>query len=86
MSKSFPAAADLTSMELAAPDVSPSVRTDEIDGPLCALSLSLYLSTAEQAARAPDIDRGRLDQALQGAREQLAALASKVDAACQASR
>lgn len=84
MSKSVPAAAGISSMKLAAPDVSPTVCTDELDGPLCALSL--YLSTAEQAARAPDIDRGRVSQALQGAREQLSALASKVHAACQASR
>lgn len=65
----------------AAPE-SPSAVTADLDGPLCALSL--YLSVAEQVSQAPEIDRDRLGQALQGAREQLANLAQKIAAACGA--
>lgn len=81
MSKPVPAAPALSSKP-GAPDASPSVLTDEMDGALCALSL--YLSTADQVSRAPDIDRDRLRHALQGAREQLGVLVGKVDAACRA--
>lgn len=62
----------------------PSVLTDDLDGPLCALSL--YLSAAERALRATDIDRDRLGQALQGAREQLTELARMTAAACETRR
>jgi hypothetical protein len=68
----------------AAPGVTPSVSTDELDGPLCALSL--YLSTAERALQATDIDRETLGKALQGAREQLADLTQKTAAACRQGR
>jgi len=67
----------------AAPE-SPSVFTDDLDGPLCALSV--YLSVAERGLLAPELDRDELGQALQGAREQVAALAQTIAAACRASR
>lgn len=62
----------------------PSVPADDLDGPLCALSL--YLDAADRASQAIDIDRDVLSQALQGAKEQVADLARKTAAACQQGR
>lgn len=66
-------------------DASPgSVPVDDLDGPLCALSI--YLSAAERLLQAPELDREKLGQALQGARSQLADLARKAaEAASEAS-
>lgn len=60
----------------------PSVLTDDLDGPLCALSL--YLSVAEQVLHAPEIDRATLGRALQGARAQPDDLAQKTATAREA--
>lgn len=62
----------LPSLDDPAPTVSGSpeipasawVLTDDLDGPLCALSL--YLSVAERQLQAPEIDRDGLGQALHG--------------------
>jgi hypothetical protein len=81
--RSLEARASPSSKSTALP-VSPAVLTDDLDGPLCALSL--YLSVAERVSREPEIDRDKLGQALQGAREQLADLVLKTEAACQSRR
>lgn len=65
---------------LAVPE-SPWVSTDDLDGPLCALAV--YLSAAERLSEAREIDRAKLGQALQGAREQLTDLSRKTAAACE---
>lgn len=60
----------------------PAVPVEDLDGPLCALSL--YLSVAEGLVQAPDLDRDKLCRALEGARGQVAELARRTAAAVRA--
>lgn len=64
------------------PETPSSILTDDLDGPLCALSL--YLSVAERVLHGSEIDRETLGQALRGARAQLDDLAQKTAAAREA--